>query len=213
MDSERFDGLVRRFGQARSRRQALRGLAGVAAGALGARLGPGRAAAGPVTVAACTANGVRCGRNTPRGCATCCSQCTSRQENGQRRCSCCQDGRSCRRDDQCCSGRCRDGACTSIECPEGSRAINGGCFRAETCGAGSTCGDRFCGPGFASCYCTETAGGVPVCAANENFCTEGQACDADGDCPTGRACVDVSCAGCSGPAPTAVCLAPCPVSP
>jgi len=33
MDSERFDGLVRSFGQARSRRQALRGLAGVATGA------------------------------------------------------------------------------------------------------------------------------------------------------------------------------------
>jgi hypothetical protein len=33
MDSERFDGLERRFGLARSRRQAVRGLAGVAAGA------------------------------------------------------------------------------------------------------------------------------------------------------------------------------------
>ena len=33
MDSDRFDGLVRSFGLARSRRQALRGLAGVAAGA------------------------------------------------------------------------------------------------------------------------------------------------------------------------------------
>ena len=33
MDSERFDRLVRTFGQARSRRQTLRGLAGVAAGA------------------------------------------------------------------------------------------------------------------------------------------------------------------------------------
>ncbi len=33
MDSERFDGLVRSFGQARSRRQTLRSLAGVAAGA------------------------------------------------------------------------------------------------------------------------------------------------------------------------------------
>ncbi len=32
MDSERFDGLVRSFGQARSRRQTLRGLASVAAG-------------------------------------------------------------------------------------------------------------------------------------------------------------------------------------
>jgi hypothetical protein len=34
MDSEQFDGLVRSFGQTRSRRQALRTLAGVAAGAV-----------------------------------------------------------------------------------------------------------------------------------------------------------------------------------
>jgi quinol monooxygenase YgiN len=41
MDSDRFDGLVRSFGQARSRRQALRGLAGVAAGASALALGVG----------------------------------------------------------------------------------------------------------------------------------------------------------------------------
>ena len=33
MDSARFDGLARRFGQSVSRRQSLRGLAGVVAGA------------------------------------------------------------------------------------------------------------------------------------------------------------------------------------
>jgi quinol monooxygenase YgiN len=41
MDSDRFDGLVRNFGQARSRRQALRDLAGVAAGASGLALSVG----------------------------------------------------------------------------------------------------------------------------------------------------------------------------
>lgn len=41
MDSERFDGLVRSFGQARSRRQAVRGLAGVAAGAAALALSGG----------------------------------------------------------------------------------------------------------------------------------------------------------------------------
>ena len=44
MDSERFDGLVRSFGQARSRRQTLRGLAG--AGALVALLVAKSVAAG-----------------------------------------------------------------------------------------------------------------------------------------------------------------------
>src|SRR5215218_1482042 len=44
MDSNRFDGLVRVFGQPRSRRQTLRGLAGAAVGAL--VLGAREAAAG-----------------------------------------------------------------------------------------------------------------------------------------------------------------------
>jgi (4S)-4-hydroxy-5-phosphonooxypentane-2,3-dione isomerase len=50
MDSERFDGLMRTFGQARSRRQTLRGLAGVAAGAsaLALRAGAGAQEASPV---------------------------------------------------------------------------------------------------------------------------------------------------------------------
>jgi quinol monooxygenase YgiN len=49
MDSERFDGLMRTFGQARSRRQTLRGLAGVAAGAsaLALRAGAGAQEASP----------------------------------------------------------------------------------------------------------------------------------------------------------------------
>jgi quinol monooxygenase YgiN len=41
MDSARFDGLVRSFGQSRSRRQTLRGLAGVAAGASALALSEG----------------------------------------------------------------------------------------------------------------------------------------------------------------------------
>ncbi len=41
MDSERIDGLVRSFGQSRSRRQTLRGLAGGAAGASALALGGG----------------------------------------------------------------------------------------------------------------------------------------------------------------------------
>jgi hypothetical protein len=45
MDSERFDGLVRSFGQTRSRRQTLRGLAGATAVILGASLGAERTAA------------------------------------------------------------------------------------------------------------------------------------------------------------------------
>ena len=63
MDSERFDGLVRSFGQTRSRRQTLRGLAGVAAGVVA--LGAGAASAGKPTCKPlgrkCTDNDTCCG--------------------------------------------------------------------------------------------------------------------------------------------------------
>ncbi len=57
MDSNKFDGLARRFGQARSRRQTLSGLAGVAAGAsalalhVGARAQDATPAASPAAEA------------------------------------------------------------------------------------------------------------------------------------------------------------------
>jgi hypothetical protein len=61
MDAERFDGLVRTFGQTRSRRQTLRGLVGAAIGALA--LG-GR----DVSADECKRNGKACKKNSQ-----CCS--------------------------------------------------------------------------------------------------------------------------------------------
>ena len=128
-------------------------------------------------------------------------------------------GEPCTRGRQCKTGRCigvqgyKTCSCSGrYECAAGSRCVHGGCFRAESCAA--ECGFGTCGDGSFpdSCYCSQTVGGVPVCYANENFCTEGRECDANADCPTGRACVDVSCLSCGG-ASGAVCLAPCPVSP
>ena len=62
MDSAQFDGLVRRFGQSRSRRQTLRGLAGIAAS--GALALSGRA----VSAQDCKGNGKACKKN-PQCCS------------------------------------------------------------------------------------------------------------------------------------------------
>jgi hypothetical protein len=62
MDSAQFDGLVRRFGQSRSRRQTLRGLAGIAAS--GALALSGRA----VSAQDCKRDGKACKKNSQ-----CCS--------------------------------------------------------------------------------------------------------------------------------------------
>lgn len=177
MDADRFDGLVRSFGQARSRRQTLRGLVGAAAaGAL--------ALGGQEADAATRIGGSSCTRG--RQCKT--GKCIGTP--GHKTCSCSK---------------------TYPTCTSGGTCLHGGCFRSESCATG--CGNGVsCGAGVSSCYCSETVGGVPVCYSNENFCTEGRPCQANGDCPVGQACVNVSCVGCSPPVP-AVCLAPCPVSP
>ena len=126
-------------------------------------------------------------------------------------------GTPCTKGSQCKTGKCigipghKTCSCsTKVTCAAGSSCLHGGCFRGASCAA--ECSQSSCGPGFVSCFCSETVGGVPVCYGNENFCTEGKTCNGNRDCPTGRACVDVSCVGCST-AVAAVCLAPCPVSP
>ncbi len=123
-------------------------------------------------------------------------------------------GNPCTRGSHCKTGKCvgprgqKVCSCsTRHRCADGARCIHGGCFRSESCAAECTLGT----PCRDGCFCSETVSGVPVCYANEKFCTEGKACDANGDCPTGRACVNVSCVSCI-PAVAAVCLFPCPVA-
>jgi hypothetical protein len=127
-------------------------------------------------------------------------------------------GEPCTRGRQCKTGKCigiqghKTCSCSRMyTCVAGAQCLHGGCFRSESCPAECTPGTT-CGAGLSSCYCSQTVDGVPVCYANDgNFCAEGTACDANRDCPTGRACVDVSCIGVD-PCPPAVCLPPCPVS-
>ena len=128
-------------------------------------------------------------------------------------------GEPCTRGRQCKTGKCiglkghKTCSCSGrYECVSGAQCLHGGCFRSESCAAECTPGTTCGGGMFATCYCSETVSGVAVCYANDgNFCAEGKACDADNDCPTGRACIDVSCIGVN-PCPDAVCLPPCPVS-
>jgi hypothetical protein len=67
MDSARFDGLVRSFGQTRSRRQTLRGLAGIAVGALALGGREARAQACKADGKACKKNGQCCSGNCAAG--------------------------------------------------------------------------------------------------------------------------------------------------
>ena len=126
-------------------------------------------------------------------------------------------GEPCTRGRQCKTGKCiglqghKTCSCSGrYECPTGARCLRGGCFHAESC---SVCpSGQGCGAQLRQCFCSETVDSVPVCFASEEVCDGAKACDANRDCPTGRACINTSCLGVVGPCPLAVCQAPCPVS-
>lgn len=135
LDGREFDAAVRRLATASSRRAVVRGFGGVAIASALSLIGVERGAAQDVGTASCATLGARCGRRDQPSCNTCCSNYALKQPNGQRRCSCRPDMRSCSRGDQCCSGLC---------CNQGS--------------------GRFCFPGLFTCNgrCPEDD---PTCSA------------------------------------------------
>ncbi len=113
MDQRRFDELTKKLSLGASRRTIVKGAIGSAVTSVASLIGLRAAEAQDVSAASCLTNGARCGRKRQPGCGSCCSRCTSRQPNGQRRCSCCNIDQACNRDDQCCSGVCTDGTCVA----------------------------------------------------------------------------------------------------
>jgi hypothetical protein len=140
MDSARFDRIVRTFGQTRTRRQALRGLAGAAAaGTLG--LGGQEARARKT----CAADGSWC-RLVER-------KRTVRAQDD----TCKRNGKPCKKNSQCCSSNCvggtgsgsttkSEGRCESTCAPSGAPVCN--CSDLSTlfncCSQGCLCGPGTC---------------------------------------------------------------------
>jgi hypothetical protein len=141
MDSARFDGLVRSLSQARSRRQTLHGLAGIAAS--GAVALSGRA----VSAQACKSDGKACKKNG-QCCSGNCAGGTGTGSTSKSDGSCqpaCQDnGSACTQASECCSNNCFNSVCADFVTSCGS----------STCGSDTRgcAGDTCCGPpAFFSC--------------------------------------------------------------
>jgi hypothetical protein len=144
MDSERFDGLVRSFGQIRSRRQTLRGLAGVAAAGALALGGPAASAND------CKRNGKPCKKNR-QCCSDNCSSGTCQAA------ATCAPAYSCNPElpvfcgeaGQCAQVQDVEGGCACIEgvcaaaCTLGSECASGLCVSVPGCCPQA--GDTFCG--------------------------------------------------------------------
>jgi hypothetical protein len=100
---------------------------------------------------------------------------------------CKPEGKKCRKDEQCCSGKCEGSECAAVVCsPAGSCPnIPLGC------------------EGDINCGCLQTVEGIGFCASNWP-CEEAQTCTTTADCPAGYACTAVSCCP-----DVVVCAPPC----
>jgi hypothetical protein len=128
MDSERFDRLVRTFGQTHTRRQALRGLAGAAAAGtlgLGGQEARARKSRGGIT---CAADGSWCWVEGNKK--------VERKRNVRAQDDTCKrEGKPCKKNSQCCTSNCAGGTgsgstagSTGICCPAGQvQGATGGC--------------------------------------------------------------------------------------
>jgi hypothetical protein len=161
LDSDRFDGLVRSFGRTASRRQTLRGLAGVAAaGALGGR----EATAATKPADAKCSSGSQCASGT-----------------------CIMYGK-CKKKGKL-SGKCRCSCSETALCPTGKSCRNGACF--ADCPTPSVCpeGDpQICDP-KKGCMCWETDLGPSCTSADDSNCSI--ECTTSADCATGQVCQDI----------------------
>jgi hypothetical protein len=92
---------------------------------------------------------------------------------------CKKAGKKCRKDGQCCSGKCESGTCTA--CPTGKvKLSNGTC--ATPCTTAPECPNCVCigasvNPDFSTGFC-----GMP---------SPGSGCATDDNCPTGQFCAEI----------------------
>jgi hypothetical protein len=170
MDSERFDGFVRIFGQTRSRRQTLRGLAGVLAGGALALGGQEADAGKRIGGSPCT-NGSQC--KTGR--------CV--RQSGQKVCTCSKKYPRCR------SGGCQDGTCDPAVCPAGSEYYcathTTSCPLSPSC----TCATDIQG----NTVCAKFGTPDSFCPSVRN----GSECALNADCGAGFVCIKATAPDCS----------------
>ena len=205
MDGPRFDAWTRSLARGRSRRGALRVLAGGGLGAMLAQLAPRGAGAQEAQAVCgfvgepCRVNGECCHGNRCNGRRCVCrpnhTDCGGRCRDlrfNENHCGEC--GNRCEAGQTCCWGRCGEGPC----CPGGAVRINGRCH--AVCRNGRTTCDPTGGcNGNPACTCATRVGGGSVCVGGAGSCV---GCESDADCvgrdfDPGSVCV-VSAGDCCG---------------
>jgi hypothetical protein len=177
LDPDAFDGMIRRFSHALSRRTLVGGAVGAWALAMTGLARPERAQAKP-RAEACVPNGRRCGKGRRfRPCGKCCSRFSVADNRGRRTCACAATGTGCTDSIQCCSGLCETGLCRAAPCS--GAGVN--CRTNLDC-CSSVCGCVVDFSPFAICFCRNATCGQPgaPCTTDAECCTE--FCDFDNTC-------------------------------
>ena len=152
MDPRRFDAMIQRLAQRRSRRSLVGGSLGASVLAAVGLDGDIVAKKNDVNAEACIPTGKKCPAKRPRGkkgeklgCKQCCQRFSIRGRKGKRRCSCKPGGRPCTADraSDCCTGTCQDGFCASVSTGPQCTANGTGCASDAEC-CSQFCGDNVC---------------------------------------------------------------------
>jgi hypothetical protein len=207
MDGARFDALTRALRRRGSRRGALGALTLAAFAPLGGAARP--------EPAKCLTIGERCrlaaeppqaphhgkgkkgkGKHHPPSCSKCCSRLGSADPNGKARCTCKGEGIACDNPSQCCSGQCRDGACTA--CLPNTVFCSDGCANLQT--DANHCGS-----------CEHACDSGQRCQDGTCVCPSGVICSVGGCCANANDVCDQNDQCCSPESPAAACNGQCGV--
>lgn len=107
--------------------------------------------------------------------------CSGKCEGGKCAAACTSNGTTCTAADECCSGNCVDGQCSA--CPAGKILRNGLCL--QPCEGSYDC------PGVCSCFVADISDVSGYCG-NARFVG---ACTTDDNCPAGMFCLGDFCTG------------------
>jgi hypothetical protein len=219
VDPRRFDAIIQRLAQVRSRRSFVGGSLG--ASVLTA-LGLGEevlARKDGVSAEACIPSGKKCPAKKPRGkkakklsCKQCCQRFSIGGRKGNRKCSCKPVGQPCtaERASDCCTGICDGSFCANPPSPPVAPQCTpqgADCRDAPPCCTG-VCNRRGSNLNGTANECAPCRTGGAFCEGEPNSCCDGRAClviaDARDVCCSleGERCSNV---GGSGPVPSTCC--------
>jgi hypothetical protein len=185
VDPRRFDDLIQRLAQRRSRRSLVGGSLGAS---VLAALGLGEevlARKDGVSAEACIPSGKKCPAKKPRGkkakklgCKQCCQRFSIGGRKGNRKCSCKPVGQPCTTDraSDCCTGICDGSFCANSPVAPQCTPLGTSCTGFAPACCSGVCNRRGSNVNTTANECAPCRTGGAFCQGEANSCCDGRAC-------------------------------------